>query len=134
MAHHTTISVRWSELDPYQHVNHAVYLTYLEAARIEALADLGFSMVRLAENGCQIVVTEMSLKFIRSAVAGDQLDVATEVIEVRRASTKWRQTISLNGETYVTAELVGAITDLDGRPRRLPDGFAQALEPVTLTE
>jgi acyl-CoA thioester hydrolase len=134
MAHHTQITVRWSELDPYQHVNHAVYLTYLEAARIEALAELGFGMDRLAANGCQIVVTEMQIKFLRSAVAGDLLDISTSVIKIRRASTQWLQTISVGETLYIRAILTGAITDLEGRPRRLPDGFAQALEPVTLSE
>lgn len=134
MAHHTTIKVRWSELDPYQHVNHAVYLTYLEAARIEALAELGFGMERLLEHERQIVVTEIQLKFLRSAVAGDVLDIATSVLKIGRASTTWSQAISVGGENYVTAVLTGAITDLEGRPRRLPDGFALALEPVILVE
>ena len=134
MAHHTTIKVRWSELDPYQHVNHAVYLTYLEAARIEALAELGFGMDRLLQHERQIVVTEIQLKFLRSAVAGDVLDIATSVLKIGRASTTWSQAISVGGENYVTAVLTGAITDLEGRPRRLPDGFALALEPVILVE
>ena len=127
MGHHASIKVRWSELDPYHHVNHAVYLTYLESARIEALEGIGFGMDRLREEASQIVVTEMSLRFIRSAVAGDLLDIETEVLEIRRASTRWRQTIRLADDVVVAAELVGAITDLSGRPRRLPDGFAEAL-------
>ncbi len=35
--HSTELKVRFSELDPYGHVNHAVYLNYLEIGRIEAL-------------------------------------------------------------------------------------------------
>lgn len=127
MGFQTSIKVRWSELDPYHHVNHAVYLTYLESARIEALDEMGFGMDRLREEACQIVVTEMSLRFLRSAVGGDMLDIETEVVEVRRASTRWRQTIQKEGEVFVTAELVGAITDLAGKPRRLPEAFGEAL-------
>ncbi len=93
MSLHTSIKVRWSELDPYHHVNHAVYLTYLESARIEALDEIGFGMDNLREEACQIVVTEMSIRFHRSAMAGDLLDIETEMLEVRRASTRWRQTI-----------------------------------------
>lgn len=134
MGFQTSIKVRWSELDPYHHVNHAVYLTYLESARIEALDEIGFGMDRLREEACQIVVTEMTLRFLQSAVGGDLLDIETEVIEVRRASTKWRQTIRRAGEVFVTAELVGAITDLSGRPRRLPKGFADALRSIAPAE
>ena len=35
-VHETTIHVRWGELDPYRHVNHATYLSYLEHARVAA--------------------------------------------------------------------------------------------------
>ncbi len=127
MAHQAHVTVRWSELDPYEHVNHAVYLTYFEQARIEALAALGFSMARLKDAGCQIVVTAVDVRFLASAMDGDHLVIETEVLEVRRASTRWHQRIVRSGATLVTLEMTGAITDLEGRPRRLPDGFAEAL-------
>ena len=41
---HTTIKVRFHELDPYGHVNHGVYLNYFEAARIEVLDAVGFGL------------------------------------------------------------------------------------------
>ncbi|MDH3307470.1 MAG: acyl-CoA thioesterase [Acidimicrobiia bacterium] len=127
MVHRTSVTVRWSELDPYQHVNHAVYLTYFEQARIEALAAIGFSMADLERAGCQIVVSEAAVKFLASAGDGEVLDVETEVLTVRRASTTWRQRIIRGDATLVTMELTGAITDLAGKPRRLPAGFAEAL-------
>ena len=34
-AHRTTIRVRFYELDPYNHVNHSVYVSYFESARVE---------------------------------------------------------------------------------------------------
>ncbi len=133
MPHLSEIRVRWSELDPYHHVNHAVYLTYFESARIEALAAIGFSMDRLTEVECQIVVTELEAKFMVPAVGGDDLMVETGVVEVRRASSRWRQRITRGDETLVTVELVGAITDLAGKPRRIPDGFAEALAQIAIS-
>ncbi|HEY2937585.1 MAG TPA: thioesterase family protein, partial [Gaiellaceae bacterium] len=45
MEHEKRIEIRWVDLDVYGHVNHAVYLTYLEEARDEwlgrALGDPG---------------------------------------------------------------------------------------------
>ena len=35
--HEKRIEIRWRDLDPYNHVNNAVYLTYLEEARDEWL-------------------------------------------------------------------------------------------------
>ncbi len=133
MPHLSEIRVRWSELDPYHHVNHAVYLTYCESARIEALEDIGFSLDQLAEAGCQIVVTEVTAKFLSSAVGGDRLTVETQVVDVRRASTVWRQRILRDSEVLVTVVLTGAVTDLNGRPRRIPDGFQEALARITMS-
>jgi acyl-CoA thioester hydrolase len=36
-AHEKRIEIRWRDLDAYNHVNNAVYLTYLEEARDEWL-------------------------------------------------------------------------------------------------
>ena len=49
--HPTRLQVRWSDLDPYGHVNHAAYLTFLEQARIAALEDIGWGMAAIAAAG-----------------------------------------------------------------------------------
>src|SRR4030042_56741 len=51
--HETRLRVRWSELDPYGHVNHAAYLTYLEHARIAALESIGWGMGEIERLGCR---------------------------------------------------------------------------------
>ena len=42
--HRYTAKVRWSELDPYAHLNHAVYLTMCETARIDLLDQIGWGV------------------------------------------------------------------------------------------
>ena len=130
MAHVDSVRVRWSEVDPYNHLNHALYLTFFEQARIDALASIGFSMGELQALGCQIVVTEVSVKFIKSALGGDDVRIETEMTETRRVSTSWRQRMYRDDELLATIELTAAITDLDGKPRRLPDGFAEGLASI----
>ena len=130
MAHIDSVRVRWSEVDPYNHLNHALYLTFFEQARIDALASIGFSMGELQALGCQIVVTEVNVKFLKSALGGDDVRIETEMIETRRVSTSWRQRMYRDDELLTTIELTAAITDLDGKPRRLPDGFAEALGTI----
>ncbi len=130
MAHVDSVRVRWSEVDPYNHLNHALYLTFFEQARIDALASIGFSMGELQALGCQIVVTEVNVKFIQSALGGDDVRIETEMIETRRVSTSWRQRMYRNDELLATIDLTAAITDLEGKPRRLPDGFAEALASI----
>ena len=54
----TTIDVRTAELDSFGHVNHAVYLNYLEHSRFQALKEAGFSWVVLDERNWAIFVVE----------------------------------------------------------------------------
>lgn len=128
MVHTSTIDVRFSELDPYGHVNHAVYITYFEVARTEALTACEIPLPLMAERGYQIVVTGLEVRFRRAAVAGDRLTVETSLSELRRASGTWRQRILRDGEELVTADVSAGVTDTAGRPTRPPDWLFPALQ------
>ena len=125
--HETRLRVRWSELDPYGHVNHAVYPTYLEQARIEALESIGWGMAALEALGCRVVVARADLRFRQAAAAGDHLVVTSGITELRPASSRWRQVICRGAEVVLEAEITGACTDLAGRPRRVPAALQTAL-------
>ena len=147
MAHQTTIDVRFAELDPYGHVNHAVYATYLEVGRTEALVECGVPLQELAAAGFQLVVTKLDMTFHAPAVAGDSLIVTTAVANLRRASGTWRQQVlradragesdgaaaraaDSGQERLVTGLITAAVTDTAGRPTRPPDWLFPALEPL----
>jgi thioesterase-3 len=125
--HRTEIHVRWSELDPYHHVNHAAYLTYLEHARISALEAIGWGMDVLDEAGFQVVVVGIEMKFRRPATAGDTLVVETRVEEIRAASSRWSQRILRAGDVVLEASIRAAATDHGGRPVRAPRELNEAL-------
>jgi acyl-CoA thioester hydrolase len=121
------VAVRWGELDPYNHVNHAVYFTYCEAARVAMLDEAGWSMTRLTDEGCRIVVTEVNARFLRSASEGQTLQVTTDLAEARRVSATWRQVITHAGAPVFDALVTAAFTTLEGRPTRAPAGFFDAV-------
>ena len=125
--HETRLRVRWSELDPYGHVNHAAYLTYLEHARIGALESIGWGMGEIERLGLRVVVARADLRFHRSAVAGDELVITSGIVELRPASSRWRQEIRCRSDLILEAEITGACTDDAGRPRRVPSEFQEAL-------
>jgi acyl-CoA thioester hydrolase len=125
--HETRLQVRWGELDPYGHVNHTVYLTYLEHARIAALESIGWGMGTIESRGFRVVVVRADLRFRASAAEGDELAVVSGIAELRPASSVWRQEIRRGGEVIVEAEITGACTDLEGRPRRVPSELQEAL-------
>ena len=92
-THITPVVPRFGELDPYNHVNHAVYVSYFEAARCVALESIGMALPDLTERDIQIVVTQLEMQFKAPATARDLLQIETEVVEIRRASTRWQQRI-----------------------------------------
>lgn len=134
MAHSTVVRARFSDLDPYNHVNHARYLSYFEMARVDLLEEMGFSMARLAEMGLQIVLVEANIRYYAPARLGDEVRVTTRVREVRRASTRWSQRAEVGSEPVATIEIKAAFTDPDGRPRRTPEGFAEATVPYRVAD
>lgn len=127
-SHTTSIRVRFYELDPYDHVNHINYFAYFETARIEFLAELGFGLDVLKKRGWQLVVAEIKARFLVAAGYGDELTIETTVLDVGRVRSTWSQTMRRGDEEVAaTIELTAAFTDLDGRPRRIPEEFAAAL-------
>ena len=127
MAFAHEIPVRWGELDPYNHLNHAVYFSYCEAARIAMLEEAGWGMGILEDAGFRIVVTEVKAKFLRSATEGQLLRIITELHEGRRASATWRQVVRHEEDALFEMLVTAAFTTIEGRPTRAPEGFMDAM-------
>lgn len=124
----TWVRVRFHELDPYGHVNHAVYLTYLEVARIDHLAVRGIELLRLsAQTGAQLVVVGIEVDFLAPATAGEELEVTCTLLERRRASARFVQQIRRDGTVLVRARVRTATIDPSGRATAMPEPLVAAL-------
>lgn len=124
------LQVRFHELDPYGHVNHAMFLTYFEIARIEALGSVGCGLDRLQTDGFHLIVVDVHLRYVRPATHGQMLSVETEITQLGTASARWGQRITRDGELVASLELRGAFTDRDGRPHRIPQEYVETLGPL----
>ncbi|MCH8129576.1 MAG: acyl-CoA thioesterase [Acidobacteria bacterium] len=133
MAHRLDIDVRFYELDPYNHVNHAVYIQYFETARIALLADAGYTLQGMMEDGVLILVTHIDTRFLKPAEGGDHLVVETEVLGYTRVMTNWRQRLMRGDEVLVKQKLSAAVTNLDGHPLRFPRDMIEALRPYRVS-
>lgn len=125
--HETTVNVRFSEMDPYGHVNHVVYLAYLEQGRIDLMDHIGWGLDKMQEQGFGVVVVEVQIKYHAPASYGDVLTVRTTIEDLRPASSWWRQEIVRGDTLIVSARVRGAMSDLTGRPARPPEGLMDAL-------
>jgi len=133
--HTTTIKVRFNELDPYGHVNHAQYISYFEHGRTEALESVGLGLSEMAEQGYQIVVMDLTAGYKSAAVAGDVLSIETMISQARRASTIWTQRITKPGDDgepqlVATITIRGGITDATGKPVKPPVWLFEKLAPI----
>lgn len=128
-AHQFEVKVRFYELDPYGHLNHSAYIQFFETGRVELLEQVGMDLESFAARGYRFVVNRINTSFDRPVHAGDTVTVETEVVELRRASSIWRQRLVRDGEVVARQEVRAAITDNDGKPVRAPVDLAEALAP-----
>ncbi len=118
--------VQWRDLDEMQHVNNAVYLAYLEDCGMGVLADGGWPMMRLIENGFGIVVRRYRIEYRQPAFMDDELALATWVSDVKRATAVRHFTITRihDAALLLRARLLLVFVDLQtGQPIRIPPDF-----------
>ena len=128
----TRLRVRSYELDSFGHVNHAVFLNYLEQARFEALEAGGFPPSLINARGWGVHVVRVEVDYRSEAVLGDPLVVRTRVEALKSSSMILRQVVrkeSEAGEGELVAEgrVVLVWVGSDRRPMRIPDPVREAL-------
>lgn len=126
----TTITVRSPEIDSFGHVNHAVFLHYLEHARYEALEAAGFAWPLLEERDWQIYVVRIEVDYVAEAKRGDKLLVRTWAEGFRRTTMALAQEIvrADHPNSVVTRARVSAVwIGPDGRPMRVPEAVRAGL-------
>lgn len=133
VVHEKRIEIRWRDCDMYEHVNNAVYATYLEECRDEwiahALGDVGSSW--------DYVLARVAIDFRRELTLADETVVATaELVRIGTSSLTLRESVRmLDGTVAAEAEAVLVARDREiGRSRPLNDAerasFTSALAPA----
>ncbi|HUP51377.1 MAG TPA: thioesterase family protein [Longimicrobiales bacterium] len=126
----TPITVRSPEIDSFGHVNHAVFLHYLEHARYEALEAAGFSWPVLAERGWRIFVVRIEVDYVAEAKRGDRLLVRTWAEGFRRTTMVLAQEIVRADDpntTLTRARVTAVWMGPDRRPLRVPEDVRAGL-------
>jgi acyl-CoA thioester hydrolase len=129
----TAIDVRMPDLDSFGHVNHAVFLNYLEHGRFRALAAAGFEWDVLAERGWSIFVVRIEVDYLAEATRGDSLLVRTWADSFRRTSMVLAQQIVRAGEPDVVvarARVTAVWIGPDRKPMRVPPEVRAGLTGV----
>ncbi|HBV05102.1 MAG TPA: 4-hydroxybenzoyl-CoA thioesterase [Gemmatimonadetes bacterium] len=126
----TRLTVRTSELDSFGHVNHAVYLSYLEHARFQALKEAGFDWSVLDDRGWAIFVVRIEIDYVAEAKREDELLVRTWAESFRRTSMTLRQEVTLDnnpGAIIARANVTAVWIGPERKPIRVPDEVRERL-------
>jgi acyl-CoA thioester hydrolase len=115
-VHEKRIEIRWRDLDAYDHVNNAVYLTYLEEARDEWLEHA----LGRHDAAWGYVLARVAIDFRRELRQDDDEVVAScALARLGNSSVTTREELrTRNGELAAEAEAVLVAVDPDSRESR----------------
>ena len=117
--------VRFRDLDPMGHVNNAVFLTYVESARVEFLKHLGVAPT-LEELG--IIVARVEIDFRAPVRFGDEVEVAARVSRFGAKSFDLDHELRVDGRIVAEAKTVLVTYDYSKRePVPIPDAWREKL-------
>jgi acyl-CoA thioester hydrolase len=123
------LAVGPTDIDAYEHVNNAVYMTWFDRAAWEHSAALGLPIEKCLQLDRGMAVLRSVIAYLRPAVLGDTICVATWLLpadgklRVRRRFQVRRDT---DRTSLARAEIEYACIELSsGRPSRWPPEFRE---------
>ena len=120
------VEVRGYELDSFGHVNHAVYISYLEHARWKIFEEEGITLARLREWGRFPVIAAIEARYKAPTFLGDRLDILTTVLEHGKTSFVIgheirKSTTDRPDQPVLDAKITVVMVNEQGRPSSLPE-------------
>ncbi|MFC4376944.1 acyl-CoA thioesterase [Nocardia halotolerans] len=108
---HAKVEIRWSDMDVFQHVNHARMVTLLEEARIPWLFDGAKPTASLGRQGC--VLVDLHVKYRGQLRHEDTpLDIAMWIEQLRAVDFTIGYEVRAHGAPLDSAPAVTASTQL----------------------
>lgn len=117
----TEIEKRYRDFDTYGHVNNAVYVTYLESARIDFFRDV------IGEADARSVVAHVEVDYESSIQPGEDVTIALAVTEIGTSSVTIDYEIRADDAVAATASTTQVLLDEDDSPRAVPEAWRERL-------
>ncbi len=118
--------VMWQDIDQAQHVNNAVYLSYVEDCGFQLLKHFKWPMQRMLDEDRAILIRKHQIQYLQPALFDDEIEVATYFYDVKRASAMRYYSITRVSDGALLAQVnsLGVWVDLKtGQPARFPNQF-----------
>lgn len=124
-----SLAVARPDIDAYDHVNNAVYMTWFDHAAWHHSAALGLPIETCLQLDRGMAVVRSIIAYLRPAVLGDSVQVATWLLPADgklRVRRRFQVRREAGGETLARAEIEYACIELSsGRPTRWPPQFRE---------
>jgi acyl-CoA thioester hydrolase len=128
--HVVTLEVVASDIDAYDHVNNAVYLSWFDRVAWSHSAVLGISLEECVRIRRGMAAHRTEIDYLRAAVLGDRVSVGTWIVSTDgklRVERRFQVRRAPDGETLARARTDYVCINLDsGRATRMPGSFSQA--------
>lgn len=129
--HRFALTVYFEDTDTAGIVYHANYLRFFERARSDMLRAAGIDQRKALDDGLgAYAVSEMDIKWRKSARLDDELVVVSRVVEVRNASCSIHQRVMRGREILAEATVTAAFLTPAGRPRRQPAEWIERFKRI----
>lgn len=117
--------VRFADLDPLGHCNHAVISGFFESSRVALFADAGLAIMG---GGTSLSIVRLLIEFRKELLLGARVRVGARVGRLGRTSLTLRGALFEGERCCAVAEVVGVLIDLGARrPVELPGDLKERL-------
>ena len=119
--HEKRIEIRWRDMDGFRHVNNAVFLTYLEDARIAFLQPFG-------ADPAGMILARVEVDFRAPLQVGDEIEIGVRPAKVGEKSFELEYEVRAGQTVAAEAKTVLVSYDYEtGRSVDMPQSWREAL-------
>ncbi len=124
----TEVRVRFAETDAQGIANNAVYLVWLELARVEYLGRFAGGYQALRDRGIEALVTEAHVRYGAPARFDEVVRIHARCVDVRGARFRYEYVLDRDGTLVADAWTDHACVDARTmRPTRVPEWLRDAI-------
>ena len=122
-----TDNVRFSDLDPNQHVNNAVYASYFETGRVTLVKDLKNGLI---PKGLSWMMVRLDMHFRAELKWPSRIEMGLGLCKFGRTSVTFEQVVFCEGKCVASAKSVSVLIDEATRkPAPLTRPIVAAFQP-----
>lgn len=132
----TTARIPYGHIDKMDHMYYGNYLLYFEMARNEWMRAGGLTYKDFETYGFMVPVVEAHVHYKGRVRYDDLIEIRAAVKPEGRTRIRFVYEIRRQGEAEIltTGSSVHVVTDLDGRPQRMPQQLRDLLDSIGVLE